>query len=492
MVFSGKIKPLDKPAAFPGGLDEDFNLNSAIESLNRQWNDACLRLTPHSSGSQSIWRYSRPPLENDPEQGWKLHISATILSAGDILVAIAPVLRNQNILFKAPVNLHELMKINAGIFYGYHQIGKIFTVYPPSDELALLLADQLHRLTYFQSAAPRIPYDLRFKNKSCVYYRYGSFRTIKKKGVTDTPSPLIKGANGELISDLRDSGIAAAPPWARNPFRESCNDGFQPGQTPLNKTYKAVRALSQRGKSGVFRAIDFSRQNPRFCLLKEGRRNGETEWDGRDGFWRVRHEKKVLNLLRISGVKVPEVYASFEAENNYYLVTEFLEGETLLNFLIKGEKRLSFTEAAGCGRQLASLLAEIHRTGWIWRDCKPTNLIINNGKLRPIDFEGASPVNTPDPLPWGTPSFTAPELKNSRAAAGFSGDLYSLGVIFWLLFTGELPPEEGSPSAVFDQLSALPPHVSRLISLLLSPAPANRPSALVVVKRLGNKFRLLE
>ena len=97
----------------------------------------------------------------------------------------------------------------------------------------------------------------------------------------------------------------------------------------METPFRVLQALIQRGKGGVYQAIDFSSDPPRLCLLKEGRKHGEVTWDGRDGAWRVRNEERVLKQLAACGVKVPEVYSSFEVQENYYLAMEFIAGESL-------------------------------------------------------------------------------------------------------------------------------------------------------------------
>ena len=117
------------------------------ETQKNKWQELCasyLPITPENS----IWRYSRASNHDDPDQGWKLHISATILTANRLFEAIAPLLQSHGCLFKAPSSLQELDKINAGLYYGYSQVGKFTTVYPHSAEAAVLLAQctgRIHR-----------------------------------------------------------------------------------------------------------------------------------------------------------------------------------------------------------------------------------------------------------------------------------------------------------------------------------------------------------
>src|SRR5437868_10205448 len=134
-------------------FNRDFALKLA-ESLNLRWQELCQRYLPVSS-EKSIWRYSRLRTSGDAEQGWKLHISATIITAPAVLEIVAAFLGDHGAYFKAPISLQELKKINSGVYYDYAQIGKFITVYPQDDRQAVYFAEHLHRLTY-QIPAPSV------------------------------------------------------------------------------------------------------------------------------------------------------------------------------------------------------------------------------------------------------------------------------------------------------------------------------------------------
>ena len=101
----------------------------------RRWL-ARIRRLPLSDGN---WAYSRTAQQDDPVQGWKLHLSATILSASDVFARAEPILRDNNALFKLPCRLDLLKSLNSGL-PDFSQIGKFLTIYPRSTEEALKLA----------------------------------------------------------------------------------------------------------------------------------------------------------------------------------------------------------------------------------------------------------------------------------------------------------------------------------------------------------------
>ena len=150
-------------------------------TLKSRWEGLLSRFLPVATEQASIWRYSRWALPCDAEQGWKLHVSATILTAGSVLQTAAPLLAERGVLYKAPDSLSELEKLNSGVVYGYTQVGKFLTVYPRTDEEAVLLAAALDRVTRGMDAPP-VPFDMKYRAGGCVYYRYGAFKPLDFEG----------------------------------------------------------------------------------------------------------------------------------------------------------------------------------------------------------------------------------------------------------------------------------------------------------------------
>ena len=439
------------------------NLNPGKRAgvLEKRWQDLCSVYLPFSDKG-SIWRYSGLASRSAPECGWKLHISATILNAPAILKRIAPLLVQRRVQFKAARSLVEIQRLNSGLHHNYTQIGKVITIYPRSDRQAVSLARRLHELTR-GFAAPSVPFDLRFKPGSNVYYRFGAFTALSVKNRNGRGVPVIKNEFGKLISDSRQR---AKPDWVGNPFSSREPSVAAPREMP-DLPIRVLRALVQRGKGGVYEAIDLSNTPPRRCLIKEGRKHGETTWDGRDGAWLVRNEARVLSELSSSGAPLPEVYEVFELEGNFYLAMKFIDGETLDSFLRRLPRRLSVVRILALGEQLATLLDCIHRAGWVWRDCKPKNILISRrGKLVPIDFEGACRIDQPDMQRWGTRGFVLEDAVAYSRRTVVDDDLYGLGAILYLLTTGRIF-DPARPVPVTKLRPKVPPQLVKLIETLL-------------------------
>ena len=434
--------------------------NATYALRTQEWQRLSEKWLPVTSPG-SIWSYSRSHKPCDIKQGWKLHIAATVLSAGQILEAVAPYLNRRDVLFKGPTSLDELQKLNAGVEYAYSQVGKFITVYPRSPHEAKSLVRELHKLTR-GFPAPNIPFDFRFRQDSIVFYRYGSFESLNIEDSNGNRVPALRDEEGKLVPDPRYSQTAR-PEWVPPLF---ANEGLAPAQSsPLLTAYRPFKSLSQRGKGGVYKAIDFTSSSPRPCIVKEGRYCGETSWDGTDGAYLVAHEEMILRSLQATGIPAPAVLASFELQRNKYLVTEFIQGTTLDELLRKRQRRLRFDRIVTHAIQLASLINRIHEAGWAWRDCKPANIIVGkNDVLRPIDFEGATPIDVVQRRIWSTSNFT-PGL--SVASSGRLSDLYAFGAVIYFMIAGQLPAKQ-NPVSLKTLRRNTPDELCRFVDQLLN------------------------
>jgi serine/threonine protein kinase len=161
---------------------------------------------------------------------------------------------------------------------------------------------------------------------------------------------------------------------------------------------------------------------------------------------------------------------------------EFIEGRSLQSIMDENRHGLSLSQALGYASQIAALMARIHASGWVWRDCKPSNLILTReGALRPLDFEGTCRVVEPDLLPWVTSGYVA--CDSTPAAVRESvlpEDLYALGVTLHQLLSGLKPDETGRLPSIEKVRSDVTPVLRRVISGLLSRNPNLRPDAQAV------------
>jgi class IV lanthipeptide synthase len=452
------------------------SFEASAHHAEREWQQLCNNYLPIRPKA-SIWRFSREGNQLDLSQGWKLHVSATILNACSILRVIAPYLTRHNVLFKAPKSLVELQNLNAGLSYGFSQVGKFVTVYPASAEAAVEIAADLHAVTT-KFAAPMVPYDNALRKKSCVYYRYGCFSLRRKVRFRKKRVPAIRRPDGKLVPDFRRPG-AAVPRWLRDPFQPSRSRSALAIATPLETDYTGYEALVQRGRGGVYRARDILSSPTKSCVIKEGRRHGETDWVGRDGFFRIKREAQFLRS--VGNASLPKAIKTFRANGSYYLVLEDISGRSLRQVLVSRE-RISTRRMLGYCVGMARIVADIHAAGWAWRDCKPGNFFCQqDGKLRAIDFEGVCGLhessNESEALLVGTLGYL-PRTGQRNVRSLEAMDLYALGTsIMQLIARSRSAIRMGVAFEREIRRRMLPPSLAEAIRNLRSPNPKVRLSA---------------
>jgi hypothetical protein len=430
---------------------------TVARQLERRWRDQ-IKSLPILNG---LWRYARRFRSSDPAQGWKIHISATPVSAAAVFSRVQPLLARRDVLFKVPASLDLLVQLNAGIG-AFSQIGKFLSIYPRSTVEAVDLAQQLHAATR-GLCGPKIPFDARYRKNSLVYYRYGSFGRSENGTIFDHSRRPRK--------DRRKPGCAI-PRWLDDPFKPSNNGQAKPNwlksRGPIGYDYIAFRAISQRGKGGVYEAVDLTASPAGAVILKEGRRHGETAWDGQDGYDQVKHEGKVLRALQAAGLPVPRVLREFTQNGNRYLVLEKIAGRRLLARHRTQPSRTSWRRAEMILDRLGGLLSRLHATGWVWRDCKPWHIFLHGGEMRLIDFEGACRIAETEVLPWSSLNYTPPPCqKTFSRRPGVLEDDYALGVIAFQFLSGQLPGENAELRTAVYRRTQCPPKLRNQIENLL-------------------------
>jgi tRNA A-37 threonylcarbamoyl transferase component Bud32 len=384
---------------------------------------------------RGMWRYSRQLRPDDPPQGWKIHVSATPLSAGEVLSRVLPILAGRDVLFKVPARLELLVQLNIGI-PAFCQVGKFLTIYPRSTAEAVDLARKLGAATR-KLHGPEVPFDECYRKRGLIYYRYGSFLSSGDSAERG----IIVDHRGKSYQDKRTLGYAV-PRWLDDPFQKP-RTKFRRSRfnALLGNAYLPFKLIAQRGKGGVYEAVDLSVSPARQVIIKEGRRHGETTWDGQDGYARVKHEGRVLRALHAASLPVPKILKEFTQGKNRYLALEKIAGRPLIPRHRAQPARTSPCRAEKILVQLGELLSMLHAVGWVWRDCKPSHVFLHRGEMRLIDFEGACRIAETDVLSWGSMEYVPPELQNAFSRhEGVLEDDYALGVIAFQFATGEFPP----------------------------------------------------
>lgn len=169
-------------------------------------------------------------------------------------------------------------------------------------------------------------------------------------------------------------------------------------------------------------------------------------------------------LASLSHPHIVTVYEFGQRDGTYFLLMEYVDGVTLRQAtLADTTHKLASREALEVVEQLCDALQFAHDEGVIHRDIKPENILIDKrGRVKIADFGLARLLGKPADLPTltkthqllGTPVYMAPEQMEGHAEIDHRADIYSLGVVFYELLTGELPLGRFQPPSAKTQLDA--------------------------------------
>ncbi len=199
---------------------------------------------------------------------------------------------------------------------------------------------------------------------------------------------------------------------------------------------------------------------------------------------------EVRNARQVSHPNVCRVYDIGEVNGQHFLTMEYIDGEDLAS-LLRRIGRLPPDKALEAAHQICAGLAAAHDCGLLHRDLKPANIMLDGrGRVRITDFGLAlsSEDATGRRETSGTPAYMAPE-QIGKGEASVRSDIYSLGLVFYELFTGRLPYQantpvewrrahlESSPKAPSSVVKDIDLTVESAILRCLQKDPAKRPSS---------------
>jgi serine/threonine protein kinase len=159
-----------------------------------------------------------------------------------------------------------------------------------------------------------------------------------------------------------------------------------------------------------------------------------------------RFAREARAMAKLGHPSIVTVYDFGESNGRFYLLMEFVDGVNLRQLLREG--RLKPEGALKIVPQICAALQYAHDQGVIHRDIKPENILLDkNGHVKIADFGLAKllgPKATDSALTgsqqiMGTPHYMAPEQMEKPLTVDHRADIYSLGVVFYEMLTGELP-----------------------------------------------------
>ncbi|WWC57895.1 uncharacterized protein I303_100430 [Kwoniella dejecticola CBS 10117] len=206
---------------------------------------------------------------------------------------------------------------------------------------------------------------------------------------------------------------------------------------------------------------------------------------------RQRDESKEIRTIREAHISLllhhPYICGMREFishQNHHYMVFEFIDGGQMLDYIIS-HGRLRERAARKFARQIGSALDYCHRNSIVHRDLKIENILISkNGNIKIIDF-GLSNLYAPSrhlSTFCGSLYFAAPELLNAKAYTGPEVDVWSFGIVLYVLVCGKVPFDDQSMPALHAKIKRgaceypawLSADCKHLLSRMLVTNPAER------------------
>lgn len=198
----------------------------------------------------------------------------------------------------------------------------------------------------------------------------------------------------------------------------------------------------------------------------------------------IKREISVMRLVRHPNIV--QLYEVMASKTKIYFAMEYVRGGELFNKVAKGKLREEV--ARKYFQQLVDAVEFCHSRGVYHRDLKPENLLLDeNGDLKISDF-GLSALQESrrqDGLlhtTCGTPAYVAPEVINKRGYDGAKADIWSCGVVLFVLLAGYLPFYDSNLMEMYKKITRaefkcpnwFPPEVRKLLSRILDPSPSTR------------------
>lgn len=172
---------------------------------------------------------------------------------------------------------------------------------------------------------------------------------------------------------------------------------------------------------------------------------------------RKRFFQEATAVAQLNHPNIMAIYDIDEDNGNYFLVVEYVEGETLAHYIPSPPHVV-----VELGRQIALALAYAHKKEIIHRDIKPANIKVTpNGQIKLMDLGLALPREakrvTADGMIIGTPAYLSPEQAQGLPL-DLRTDIYSLGVVLYEMATGFLPfDSDDIPALLLQQVKQPPP-----------------------------------
>jgi serine/threonine-protein kinase len=266
----------------------------------------------------------------------------------------------------------------------------------------------------------------------------------------------------------------------------------------LSERYRIISVLGSGGFCDTFLAEDTQMPSGRRCVIKQLKPVNNDFQVYQLVQKRFRREAAILEELGGASNQIPTLYAYFQTAEQFYLVQEWIDGQTL-HQKVQQRGCLSESEVVSILMSLLEVLEYVHSKGIIHRDIKPDNIMLRSSDSKPvlIDFGAVretmgTVLNTQgsvnSSIIVGTPGFMPNEQAAGRPV--FASDLYSVGLTAIYLLTGQLPQHMPTDSYTGESLweqDGVSPSLAFVLDKAIRCNPRERyPTAKAMLDALGS------
>ncbi|MFN0019937.1 MAG: serine/threonine-protein kinase [Pirellulaceae bacterium] len=285
---------------------------------------------------------------------------------------------------------------------------------------------------------------------------------------TDAPEGLCPAClmAGGLASAPSPAGSAATTPWTEEKRAAAIAD-----LAPHFPQLEIIELLGQGGMGAVYKARQ--KHLDRLIALKVIPPEAAKE-----PAFAERFAREARALARLNHPNIVTVYDFGQSDGVYFLLMEFVDGLNLRQTMKSGN--LSPQEALAIVPHVCDALQYAHDQGIVHRDVKPENVLLDkSGRVKIADF-GLAKLLTHSPQDYtlthsmqvmGTPRYMAPEQIEHPLDVDHRADIYSLGVMFYEMLTGELPMGRFAPPSQKVQIDI---RIDEIVLRSLEKEPARR------------------
>ena len=181
---------------------------------------------------------------------------------------------------------------------------------------------------------------------------------------------------------------------------------------------------------------------------------------------KTRFEQEIRIMQELRHPRVVQLYDLYKDALNYYILMEYCPNGELLSYIV-GRRKVPESEAKIFFKHIMDGLLFVHSLGIAHRDLKPENILLDlEGHAKISDFGlgkyvGRSGLTSSS---CGSPCYVAPEVLTQREYNAYKCDMWSCGVILYVMVTGQIPWNRRNHQVIFEQIKCAAYRIPSFVS----------------------------